>query len=119
MFTALIVVVAFATIAAQLPVARESFIVMGAGILLIGFSGSRWTKFFTERYLSYVASVGVKLFVLYLIMGAGVSIAARWVPVMDQTLPARPRRLAILRAPSGARPSRPAGECRRSCRRLW
>lgn len=84
-FTALIVVVAFAIIAAQLLVALvESFIVIGAGILLIGFSGSRWTKFFTERYLSYVASVGVKLFVLYLIMGVGVSIAARWVPVIER-----------------------------------
>ncbi len=40
-FTALIVVVAFAIIAAQLLVALvESFIVIGAGILFIGFSGS-------------------------------------------------------------------------------
>ena len=85
MFTALVVVIAFAIIAAQLLVALvESFIVIGAGILFIGFSGSRWTKFFTERYLSYVASVGVKLFVLYLIMGVGVSIAARWVPVIER-----------------------------------
>src|SRR5438093_4394621 len=83
--TALVVVVAFAIIAAQLLVALvESFIVIGAGILLLGFAGSRWTKFFTERYLSYVASVGVKLFVLYLIMGVGVSIAARWVPIIGR-----------------------------------
>jgi len=76
--TALVVVVSFAIIAAQLLVALvESFIVIGAGVLFIGFSGARWTKFFTERYLSYVASVGVKLFVLYLIMGVGMSIAAR------------------------------------------
>ncbi len=82
--TALVVVVSFAIIAAQLLVALvESFIVIGAGVLFIGFSGARWTKFFTERYLSYVASVGVKLFVLYLIMGVGTSIAARWVSVLD------------------------------------
>src|SRR5213593_345231 len=83
--TALVVVVSFAIIAAQLLVALvESFIVIGAGVLFIGFSGSRWTKFFTERYLSYVASLGVKLFVLYLIMGVGVRIAARWVPVIER-----------------------------------
>src|SRR5947209_3084341 len=83
--TALVVVVSFAIIAAQLLVALvESFIVIGAGVLFIGFSGARWTKFFTERYLSYVASVGVKLFVLYLIMGVGTSIAARWVSVLDR-----------------------------------
>jgi type IV secretion system protein TrbL len=83
--TALIVVVAFAIIAAQLLVALvESFIVMGAGVLFLGFAGSRWTKFFTERYLSYVASVGVKLFVLYLIMGVGMGIAARWMPILER-----------------------------------
>jgi len=58
---AVIVIVAYAIIAAQLLVALvESYIVIGGGILLLGFSGSRWTKFFSERYLSYVASVGVK-----------------------------------------------------------
>src|SRR5712692_11776799 len=83
--TALIVVVAFAIIAGQLLVAQvESFIVVGAGVLFLGFAGSRWTKFFTERYLSYVASIGVKLFVLYLIMGVGMSIAARWMPILER-----------------------------------
>jgi type IV secretion system protein TrbL len=84
-FTALVVVVSFAIIAAQLLVALvESFVVIGAGVLFVGFSGSRWTKFFTERYLSYLASVGVKLLVLYLIMGVGMSIAARWVPILER-----------------------------------
>src|SRR5881296_4355237 len=83
--TAFVVVVSFAIIAAQLLVALvESFIVIGAGILFVGFSGARWTKFFTERYLSYVASVGVKLFVLYLIMGVGMGIAARWMSVLER-----------------------------------
>jgi type IV secretion system protein TrbL len=83
--TAIVVVIAFAVIAAQLLVALvESFIVIGAGVLFLGFSGSRWTKFFTERYLSYIASIGVKLFVLYLIMGVGMGIAARWMPVLER-----------------------------------
>jgi type IV secretion system protein TrbL len=83
--TAIVVVIAFAVIAAQLLVALvESFIVIGAGVLFLGFAGSRWTKFFTERYLSYVASIGVKLFVLYLIMGVGISIAARWMPILER-----------------------------------
>src|SRR6266478_9061901 len=83
--TALVVVVSFAIIAAQLVVALvESFIVIGAGVLFVGFSGARWTKFLTERYLSYVASISVKLFVLYLIMGVGMGIAARWVSVLNR-----------------------------------
>src|SRR5438552_5904046 len=83
--TAIVVVIAFAVIAAQLLVALvESFIVIGAGVLFLGFAGSRWTKFFTERCLSYVASIGVKLFVLYLIMGVGMGIAARWMPILER-----------------------------------
>src|SRR5438093_7397245 len=83
--TAIVVVIAFAIIAAQLLVVLvEGFIVIGAGILFLGFAGSRWTKFFTERYLSYLASVGVKLFVLYLIMGVGMGIAARWMPILER-----------------------------------
>jgi type IV secretion system protein TrbL len=83
--TALVVVIAFAIIAAQLLVVLvESFVVIGAGVLFLGFAGSRWTKFFTERYLSYLASVGVKLFVLYLIMGVGMGIAARWMPLLER-----------------------------------
>jgi type IV secretion system protein TrbL len=62
----------------------EGFIVIGAGVLFLGFAGSRWTKLFTERYLSYIASIGVKLFVLYLIMGVGMGIAARWMPVLER-----------------------------------
>src|SRR5262249_913240 len=42
--SALVVVVAFAIIAAQLLVVLvESFIVIGAGVLFLGFAGSRWT----------------------------------------------------------------------------
>jgi len=87
--TALVVVVAFAIIAAQLVVTLvETYIVVGAGILFVGFSSARWTKFFTERYFSYVASVGVRLFVLWLIMGIGVTIADRWKAVLvDATSP--------------------------------
>ncbi|HTP29477.1 MAG TPA: P-type conjugative transfer protein TrbL [Anaeromyxobacteraceae bacterium] len=88
-FSALVVVVAFAIIAAQLVITLvESYIVVGAGILFLGFSSARWTKFFTERYLSYLASVGVRLFVLWLIMGIGVTIADRWKTVLaDATSP--------------------------------
>lgn len=61
----------------------ERLIVIGASILFLRFAGSRWTKFFTGRYLSDVAFVGVKLFVLYLIMGVGIGIAARWMPILE------------------------------------
>lgn len=48
----------------------ESYVVIGAGVLFLGFGGSRWTTKFVDGYLNYAVSLGTKLFVLYLIVGA-------------------------------------------------
>lgn len=81
--SALIVVVAFAVIAGQLLITLiESYIVIGGGVLMLGFSGSRWTSTFAEKFLGYAVAVGVKLFVLYLIIGVGAAIAPSWAPLI-------------------------------------
>jgi type IV secretion system protein TrbL len=56
----------------------ESYIVVGGGVLLLGFAGSRWTTEITSRYLSYAVAIGIKLFTLYLIVGIGNSLAGQW-----------------------------------------
>lgn len=77
--TALFAVLAFALIAGQMVLALiESYIVIGGGVLMLGFAGSRWTIPFAERFLSYAVSVGTKLFIIYLIMGIGINVADRW-----------------------------------------
>lgn len=77
--TALIVLISFALIAAELVVSLvESYLVVSAGILLLGFSGNRFTSQFSSKYLNYAVSVGVKLFVLYLIIGVGSTLATHW-----------------------------------------
>ena len=48
----------------------ESYVVIGAGVLFLGAGGSRWTTKFVDGYLNYMVSLGTKLFVLYLIVGA-------------------------------------------------
>ena len=69
---ALVVVVCLALIAALLIVALvESYIVISAGVLFMGFGGSRWTKDFALKIIVYAVSVGAKLFVLQLIAGMG------------------------------------------------
>lgn len=81
---ALIVGIAFAVIAGQLLITLiESYIVIGGGILMLGFAGSRWTSAFAEKFLGYAIAVGVKLFVLYLIIGVGSSIAPSWMPLIE------------------------------------
>lgn len=68
----LMVVLGFAVVALQLFVALiESYIVIGAGALMLGFLGSRWTSNFGEKYFSYAMSVGIKLFTIYMMIGLG------------------------------------------------
>lgn len=78
-FVALIILVCFVSIAGLLVVTLvESYIVVGAGVLMLGFSSSRWTTKFATNYLMYAINVGVKLFVLYLIIGVGANVANTW-----------------------------------------
>ena len=80
---ALLAFLAFVVIAGQLALALiEMYVVIGGGVLLLGFAGSRWTIPFAERYLSYAVAIGIKLFVLYLIIGVGTSLAASWGPTL-------------------------------------
>lgn len=74
--SALLALCGFAIVAVQLLVTLiESYIVIGGGALMLGFAGSRWTLPFAEKYLGYAVSVGIKLFVLYLIVGLGSTLA--------------------------------------------
>jgi type IV secretion system protein TrbL len=76
---ALGVVIAFAIIAGQLLITLiESYIVIGAGVFMLGFTGSRWTLVFGEKYVGYAVSVGIKLFMLELIVGLGYSLGRQW-----------------------------------------
>lgn len=69
------VIVCFALITAFVIAALvESYIVISAGVLFMGFGGSRWTKDFAVKILVYAVSVGAKLFVLQLLIAIGAQI---------------------------------------------
>jgi type IV secretion system protein TrbL len=76
---ALIILLGFALIAAAIILALvESYIVLSAGVLLMGFGGSRWTKDFAVKTVIYAVSVGAKLFVLQLIAGLWAQVIGAW-----------------------------------------
>lgn len=76
---ALIVLICFALIAAFLILALvESYIVISAGVLLMGFGGSRWTKDYAVKIMAYAVAVGAKLFVLQLLVGLGQALIQSW-----------------------------------------
>ena len=73
------IVMSFAIISAQLLIALvESYIAISAGMLFLGFGGSRWTTDFVQKFIGYAFATGVKLFMLYLIIGIGNTQAAGW-----------------------------------------
>jgi len=72
----LMTILAFTAVAVQLMVTLiESYVIIGGGMLMMGFLGSRWTLPFGEKYFGYAVSTGIKLFTLYLIVGQGQAVA--------------------------------------------
>jgi type IV secretion system protein TrbL len=81
-------ILAYGLLALQILITNiESYIIIGGGALLLGFNGSKWTQVFAEKYLGYAVSVGIKLFVLYLIVGLGQNLATTWVTQLGTFTP--------------------------------
>lgn len=79
-FAALLAFLAFLGLTVQLVVTIvESYLVVGAGFIFLGFGGSRWTAPYVERYIALAVSTGVKVMVLYLLLGAGLTLTSSWV----------------------------------------
>lgn len=76
---AIIVLLCFAFIAVLMAVALfESYIIINAGVLMMGFAGASWTRDMTLQFLKYGVSVGAKLFVLSLLVGLIKQASATW-----------------------------------------
>jgi type IV secretion system protein TrbL len=70
----IIILISFALIAGFLLVALiELYIALNAAIILLGFGGSRWTSDYALKYLTFVLSSGMKIFVMQLLIGIGQS----------------------------------------------
>lgn len=81
---ACIIALVFAVVACQLLVALvESYIAISAGVLFLGFGGSRWTTDFVQKYIGYSMACGVKLLVMYLLIGAGMQLSSGWADMLN------------------------------------
>lgn len=93
----LLVFLAFALIAANLVIALvEMCVVIGGGVILLGFAGATWTLPFAERYLSLAIATGVKLFLLYMVVGLGTALAASWEPIVAEAGSSAPAFFEVL-----------------------
>lgn len=84
--TALIMTISFGMMAAFLLLAIvEMYILINAGVILLGFGGSHFTKDIAIRFLTYTVSVGAKLFVMQLVIGLGLTLLSGFVTAFDPT----------------------------------
>ena len=80
---ALVMEVLFAIIAGMVVlVLVESFLVLACGSLVLGFAAFRGTASLADRFVAYVFSVGIKLFVLFLLVSVGMDVASAWLPII-------------------------------------
>ena len=83
---ALLVALAYTAIAAQLVlVLVESYVVLGGGVLFLGFAAFRGTAVFADNLIAYTFGIGIKIFLLYLIVGLGSQIARGWIPLIQSS----------------------------------
>ncbi len=67
---------AYIVVAVQvLVVMIESYVVvLGGGVLFLGFAASRWTAAFAEQIVAYAFCLGTRIFLLYLFVGVGMDV---------------------------------------------
>lgn len=75
---------AYIAIAIQvLLVMIESYVVvLGGGVLFLGFAASRWTAGFAEHLVGYTFFLGARIFLLYLFVGVGMDVTQDFVRVI-------------------------------------
>lgn len=84
---AMIVMIAFICIAAQLVMTLvESYLVVTGGVVFLGFAAFRGSAPIADKYIVYAVQVGVKLFLLYLLVATGLTMTARWVEDMERQI---------------------------------
>jgi len=84
-FAAFVTLVAYIIITIQFVAAMvESYIVIAAGFIFLGFGGSRWTTPYVERYIGLAISIGIKLMTLYLLIGVGMNLSNGWLAAAGQ-----------------------------------
>src|SRR6185312_13586025 len=56
-----------------------SFIVLGAGFIVLAFGGMKSLTSYAERYFSLCITIGLRLLFLYLMVGGGYTLTNVWV----------------------------------------
>ncbi len=76
---AIVIMVCFALIAAMMLLMYvQSYIMIYAGVIFLGFGGSVFTKDIALKYFQFALATGAKLFVMILVVGLGQQLLTQW-----------------------------------------
>jgi len=79
-FCALLIVISYVIITINFIVTMvESYILVSAGFVFLGFGGSRWTAPYVERFIGLAVSIGIKILLLYCLIAAGMNLGLNWI----------------------------------------
>lgn len=85
---AIIVLVVMALIAINMLIMLVSaWVLCYAGVILLGFGGSKWTSDIAINYLRIVLSIGIQLFTMTLIIGIGQSFIDQYFSIIKNDIP--------------------------------
>ncbi len=80
----IIILIIYALIAAELIFVLVSmWVILYAGIIMLAFGGSEWTRSYAINYYKTILAVAVKLFVLQLLVALGQTIIQGWASTMS------------------------------------
>lgn len=85
---ALLVFLSFLGVAVQMTlITVGGKIILSAGMVMLGFSGSKWTMDYAQRYFAAAIHIGLKLLFLTLIVGLGQDLSPTWASTIQNTPP--------------------------------
>ncbi|EOL9469374.1 P-type conjugative transfer protein TrbL [Escherichia coli] len=85
---AIIVLVVMSLIAINMLIMLVSaWVLCYAGVILLGFGGSKWTSDIAINYLRTVLSIGIQLFTMTLIIGVGQSFIDQYFSIIKEDVP--------------------------------
>ena len=61
----------------------SSKIILSAGIFLLAFAGSPWTRDYATRYIGSFFSIGIQMLFTYLLVGIGGSLTSQWADLLN------------------------------------
>ncbi len=83
-----VVLFCFGSIAIKVVIIEiSSKLILSAGIFLLAFSGSPWTRDYATRYVGTFFSIGIQMLFIYLMVGIGGGLTNTWINILSNIPP--------------------------------